>query len=206
MATEWKNWSRRIRMAGWAAVAFVVVAVGVGWAVTNFGPQSRSNEPKPYAAAFSLVDQDGKPVTQADFLGKPSAWFFGFTNCPDVCPTALAEMSAILESLGDDAQKLQVVFVSVDPERDTPEILKDYAGYFDPRIVALTGSQENISSMTKARYIYSEKIPLEGGNYTMQHSAGVQLVAPDGGFWGTLDSEENFDIRLGKVRRLIQGA
>lgn len=72
------------------------------------------------------MNQDGAPVTQADFLGKPSAWFYGFTHCPDVCPTALAEMSAILEALGPDADKLQVVFVSVDPERDTPEIMKDY--------------------------------------------------------------------------------
>ncbi len=192
---------RKLRLILWVLVA---IAAG-GAAFLAFGPgvsPSTAGEAI-YARPFSLVDQDGVSVTQADYLGKPSAWFYGFTHCPDVCPTALAEMSAILEALGPDADKLQVVFVSVDPERDTPEIMKDYVDYFDPRIVGLTGDLAQVATMAKDRYIFFEKVPMEGGDYQMEHQASIQLVTADGRFFGTLAAEEGFDVRLAKVRRLI---
>jgi len=192
---------RKLRLILWVLVA---IAAG-GAAFLAFGPRlAPANAGEAiYANPFSLVNQDGAPVTQANFLGTPSAWFYGFTHCPDVCPTALAEMSAILEALGPDADKLQVVFVSVDPERDTPEIMKDYVEYFDPRISGLTGDLAQVATMAKDRYIFFEKVPMEGGDYQMEHQASIQLVTADGRFFGTLAAEEGFDIRLAKVRRLI---
>lgn len=183
----------------------LVAIAAAGAAFLAFGPRlvpANAGEAV-YAKPFSLVNQDGAPVTQADFLGKPSAWFYGFTHCPDVCPTALAEMSAILEALGPDADKLQVVFVSVDPERDTPEIMKNYVEYFDPRIAGLTGDLAQVATMAKDRYIFFEKVPMEGGDYQMEHQASIQLVDADGRFFGTLATEEGFDVRLAKVRRLV---
>lgn len=196
-------------MTGWRrlrGILWVLVAIAaVGAAFLAFGPRLTPGNAGEaiYAKPFSLVNQDGAPVTQSDFLGKPSAWFYGFTHCPDVCPTALAEMSAILEALGPDAGKLQVVFVSVDPERDTPEIMKDYVEYFDPRIAGLTGNLAQVATMAKDRYIFFEKVPMEGGDYQMEHQASIQLVTADGRFFGTLAAEEGFDVRLAKVRRLI---
>lgn len=192
---------RKLRIVLWALV--VVAAAGAGFLA--YGPRSTgvSEVEAIYAKPFQLVNQDGAAVTEASFLGKPSAWFYGFTHCPDVCPTALAEMSALLEELEPDADKLNVVFVSVDPERDTPEIMKEYVEYFDDRITGLTGDLAQISTMAKDRYIFFEKEPMEGGDYLMQHQASIQLVTADGRFFGTLATEEGFDTRMAKLRRLI---
>lgn len=195
---------RTFRIILWTLVA--VAGIGAT-ALFLYQPQTPLNTPDAiYARPFELLDQDGAKVTEAAYLGKPSAWFYGFTQCPDVCPTALAEMSAILEALGPDADKLQVVFVTVDPERDTPEIMKDYVAYFDARIDGLTGSLEAVTAMAQDRYIYFEKAPLEGGGYLMDHQASIQLVDASGQFFGTLVSEESFDVRLAKIRRLIGDA
>lgn len=191
---------RAFRIILWSLVA--VMGIGAS-ALFLYRPVSDQDGDPFYARPFELVDQDGAAVTEAAYLGKPSAWFYGFTHCPDVCPTTLAEMTAILEALGPDADKLKVVFVSVDPERDTPAIMKDYIDYFDPRIDGLTGSLESVSGMAKDRYIFFEKVPMEGGEYLMEHQASVQLVDADGRFFGTLATEENFKTRLAKVRRLI---
>ena len=192
---------RTIRWVSCALVALVVAILVLAWAQKAFLTPA---EAKPYATPFELTDQNGKTVTEQNLLGKPSAWFFGFTHCPDVCPTALAEMAQVLTELGPDADKLTVVFVSVDPARDTPALLKDYVAYFDERIVALTGDEQQLHQMTKARYIYYKKVG-DGDSYEMDHTAGVQLVHADGRFFGTLDSHEAADVRLRKVRRLIGG-
>jgi protein SCO1/2 len=194
---------RKIRIVLWVAVA--VAAAGAAFLLYGPRPNTVAAGEAIYAKPFELVDQTGAAVTEASFLGKPSAWFYGFTHCPDVCPTALAEMSALLEALGPDADKVQVVFVSVDPERDTPEIMKDYVDYFDPRITGLTGELDQVTTMAKDRYIFFEKVPVEGGEYLMEHQATVQLVTSDGRFFGTLAAEENFETRVAKVRRLIAG-
>lgn len=192
---------RKLRLILWVLVA--IAAAGAAFLAFSPGVSPSTAGEAIYARPFSLVDQDGVSVTQIDYLGKPSAWFYGFTHCPDVCPTALAEMSAILEALGPDADKLQVVFVSVDPERDTPEIMKDYVEYFDTRIAGLTGDLAQVTTMAKDRYIFFEKVPMEGGDYQMEHQASIQLVDAEGRFFGTLAAEEGFDVRLAKVRRLI---
>jgi Uncharacterized protein SCO1/SenC/PrrC, involved in biogenesis of respiratory and photosynthetic systems len=193
---------RNLRIFLWVLVA---VAAG-GAAFLAYGPRVSPADAGDaiYAKPFTLVNQAGAQVTQADFMGTPSAYFYGFTHCPDVCPTALSEMSALLDALGQDADKLQVVFVSVDPERDTPEIMADYVDYFDPRIAALTGDLDQITTMAQDRYIFFEKVPMDGGDYTMEHQASIQLVTADGRFFGTLAAEEGFDVRLAKIRRLIE--
>lgn len=193
---------RAFRIVLWS----LVVLAGAGAAYLYLAPRNASVDAGQavYATPFTLVDQDGAEVTEADFLGKPSAWFYGFTQCPDVCPTTLSEMSALLEALGPDADRLQVVFVSVDPERDDVATMKGYVDYFDDRIMGLTGALQDVSAMARTRYIYFEKVPLEGGDYTMDHSASVHLADADGAFFGTLDGEEPFETRLQKLRRFIQ--
>ncbi len=131
---------------------------------------------------FHLVDQDGKAVTEKDLLGKPTAIFFGFTFCPEVCPTTLTEMTGWLRDLGPDAEKLNVVFVSVDPERDTPAQLKLYLSNFDHRIRGLTGTTAQTDVAAKAYRVYHRKVPIDGGEYTVDHSSAVYLFDAKGNF------------------------
>jgi protein SCO1/2 len=171
--------------------------VAVSGAPTSLGPGVAMNTP------FQLINEDGQAVTEVDFAGKPGAWFYGFTNCPDVCPTALAEIAALLGKLGPDAEKLNAVFVTVDPERDTLGIIKGYVDYFDPRIIGLTGTLANVEAMTKARFVQFEKVPREDGAYAMQHPASIYLVDANGEFAGTLDAEEPMDTKLSKLKKLV---
>ncbi|MDE1568776.1 SCO family protein [Aquabacter sp. P-9] len=131
---------------------------------------------------FQLVDQTGARVTEADLKGKLTLIFFGFTHCPDICPTALFEMSEILAALGPDASKVQVMFVTVDPERDTPEVLKTYLSSFNPQVRGLSGTPEQIDAMKRAYRVYSKKVPLDGGDYTMDHTAVIYLMDKSGAF------------------------
>lgn len=131
---------------------------------------------------FQLVDQNGQAVTDKSLRGKPTLIFFGFTHCPDVCPTALFEISEILRVLDKDASRVNTFFVSVDPERDTPAIMKDYIASFDPNLKALTGSPEAVAQIVSAYRVYSKKIPLKDGDYTMDHTALIYLMDRDGRF------------------------
>jgi len=130
---------------------------------------------------WSLPDVDGTVRTAADFSGKVTVVFFGFVTCPDVCPTALAELAQVRERLGDDADKLQVLFVTVDPERDTPEIVSAYLEQFDPSFIGLRGDAEQLAAAAKAFKVFYAKVPMgDAGNYTMDHSAGLYLFDPKG--------------------------
>lgn len=131
---------------------------------------------------FKLVDDGSQPVTEAVLKGKPSLVFFGFTHCPDVCPTALFEMSEIFRALGPDADKAQAFFITVDPERDTPEIMKSYVSSFVPQIHGLTGTPEQIEVVKKEYRVFSRKVPLKDGDYTMDHTAVVYLMDKAGNF------------------------
>ena len=124
---------------------------------------------------FTLIASDGRTVTQKDFSGEPTLIFFGYTHCPDVCPATLFEMSEVLRALGPD-KKAAAVFITVDPERDTPDVLKDYLASFDPRIVGVTGSREQIDPVLKEFRVYSRKVGNEGDDYTMDHTALVYLM------------------------------
>jgi protein SCO1/2 len=160
----------------------------------------------PIGGAFSLTDQSGAPFSNGDLLGKPYAIFFGYTHCPDVCPTTLFELSRALAKLGPDAERLRVVFVTVDPARDTPDFLKEYLTAFDRRIVALTGSDKEIAEAAKTFRIFYQKVAAEDGDYTMDHSASVILMDAAGSFVGTISYGEDSEKMLAKLRRLLTGA
>lgn len=130
--------------------------------------------------SFQLTDHTGRRVTDKDFRGRYMLVYFGYTSCPDVCPTTLAVMAQALEKLGDKAQHVAPVFITIDPERDTPKVLADYVKSFGPNFVGLTGSVAEIKDAEKKFRVYAVKKPLEGGNYGMDHSSVIYLMGPDG--------------------------
>jgi protein SCO1 len=190
------------------AIAAGAVLLGAG-TVYLLSPNSPLREQQAnlveIGGPFKLTTQDGKPLSNEDLKGSPFAVFFGFTHCPEVCPTTLWEMSEALKALGDKADKLKVLFVSVDPERDTPEFMSSYLKSFDPRIIGLTGSEEAIAAIGKAYRVYSRKVPTEGGDYTMDHTASVYLMDAEGRFSGVISYEEDSKVRLAKLERLVNG-
>ncbi|MCH8179904.1 MAG: SCO family protein [Proteobacteria bacterium] len=133
-----------------------------------------------YARQLALKDFDGKQRTLADFKGKVVFVFFGFTQCPDVCPTTMAELAEVRRRLGADGSKVQGVFVSVDPERDTPEVLKAYLGNLDASFVGLTGSLDQVDATAREFKVFYQKVPTPGGSYTLDHTAGAYVFDPAG--------------------------
>jgi protein SCO1/2 len=192
---------RIVRTIAWAAV--VVLGVAILWLVAvdrNATPPSVTTAA--IGGPFSLVNQHGAAVTEAALQGHPSALFFGYTFCPDVCPTTLADMTVWLKDLGPAADRLKVYFITVDPERDTPQLMASYLEAFDPRITGLTGSRPAIDQMLKAYRVYSRKVPGAGESYTMDHTASVYLLDDKAQFTGTLDYQENPDTAFAKLKRL----
>ena len=138
--------------------------------------------PAAIGGPFQLTDQSGAAVTEKNLQGKPSLIFFGFTHCPDICPTALFEMSEILRAMGKDADRVNAYFISVDPERDNKEAMKDYLSSFDPHLKGLTGDPEAVAKVLSAYRVYAKKVPLKDGDYTMDHTALTYLMDRDGRF------------------------
>ncbi|AOO80008.1 SCO family protein [Bosea vaviloviae] len=159
-------------------------------AIITFSP-TRQNQTGTASVGgpFALTTPDGKTLTDKELRGAPFLVFFGFTHCPDICPTKLFEISEMLRAAGAKGEKLRALFISVDPARDTPETLKSYLGSFDPRIVGLTGDQAAIDATVKAYRAYAKKVPLKDGDYTMDHTALVYLMGKDGNFIGAFNSE-----------------
>jgi protein SCO1 len=152
---------------------------------------------------FRLTDQDGRPVSDQDLRGKPFLVFFGYTHCPDVCPTTLFDLSETLRSLGPDADRVGAAFITVDPERDTSTALKDYLSSFDPHLRGLTGDAEAIRAVTKAYRVYYRKIPLEGGDYTMDHTALVYLMGKDGHFIAPFNVKRPPEVAAAELRKYL---
>lgn len=173
------------------AAACVVMALAIGLVTmfvvggrTNSQPGQMASTGQPLIGGdFTLTNQDGQVVDQSILKGKWSLVFFGFTHCPDYCPTTLGVMDAVQEGLGKDAEKLQIVFVSIDPERDTPQLLKDYLSSegFPDGVIGLTGTPEQVAEAAKVYRAYYQKVG-EGEGYTMNHSLTVYLMGPDGQF------------------------
>jgi len=136
---------------------------------------------------FSLVDQDGRTITDKDVTGRPHLVFFGFTHCPDVCPTTLFRISEVLKATGDKGRNLQALFISVDPERDRPDVLKEYLSSFDERVRGLTGEPAAVEAAVKAYRAYARKVPTKDGDYTMEHTAYVYLMDRRNRFVSTLN-------------------
>ncbi len=131
---------------------------------------------------FQLTDQSGQTVTEKDLKGKPTLIFFGFTHCPDVCPTSLFEISEVLRAMGKDADRVNAYFVSVDPARDTAAAMKDYLSSFDPHLKGLTGDEAAVAKVISGFRVYAKKVPLKDGDYTMDHTALIYLMDRKGNF------------------------
>ncbi len=162
-----------------------------------------TTRPSSVGGPFRLLDHNGRVVTEANFKGRPFLVFFGFTHCPDICPTALFEMSEVLKRLGSDADKTAALFISVDPERDTPEKLKDYVSSFHPRIYGLTGTPAEIEAVAKAYRAYAKKVPLDGGGYTVDHSAIVYLMDKEGRFVAPFNLKRSADQAAADLKRRL---
>lgn len=193
-------------LAGLAAGALAALALLSGPKGPPAVPTAIETGKALIGGPFTLTDNTGKRVTEKDFLGKYMLVFFGFTHCPDICPTTLLELTGLLADLGPAADQITPLFITVDPERDTQEMLASYMTSFDPRILALRGTKEQTDEAVKAFAAYYEKVPLEGGNYTMDHTAGVYLIDAEGEFMGTLDLHEPRENQLQKLRRLAETA
>ncbi len=201
---------RYVRYAAWGGVAVLgslLLATLGGWFVTDGPAGRRPVATGPAALAiggpFSLTDHRGQAVTERDYAGKPSAVFFGFTFCPDVCPTTLTDMAAWIEALGPDADRVNWLFVSVDSGRDTPRTMADYLAAFDPRVVGLTGTEAQVAAAARSFQVFYRRVPTEGGGYTMDHSASVFLLDAAGRFAGTIDHKESERVALEKLRLLV---
>jgi protein SCO1/2 len=171
----------------WGAGAFAQHDLGIG--------DSRDIVPR-----YLLQDVNGRATTPEDFKGYFQLLSFGYTFCPDICPTTLTEMAAVLKDLGPYARRLRPIFISVDPERDTLKVLRDYTAFFDPRIIGMTGAPALVSRAATNFKVRYQKVPKEGGNYAVDHSAGMYLLGPDGSFakkfgYGTPHGEIAAEIR-----------
>ena len=152
---------------------------------------------------FRMIDQNGKPFTEADLKGKWHLIFFGYTHCPDVCPTTLNELSLALDRLGAKRDQVGIVMITVDPERDTQETLKSYIASFDAPITALSGTPEQVVEAEKAYRVYSAKRPTEGGNYDMDHSAVIYVMDPQGRFTATFTPDTGADAVAERMQKLL---
>lgn len=165
----------------------LALAILTGLLLWRMGDQATTGEaagtaPVSIGGPFALVDQNGRLRTDKDFRGHWVLLYFGYTYCPDVCPTTLALMAAALGRLGAKAEKVEPLFVTVDPERDTPAVLKKYLAVFGPRFIGLTGTPAQIAQVAHAYRVYYAKHKLEGGTYSVDHSSVVYLLDPRGKF------------------------
>ena len=177
---------------------------GYLWLSQNQPLQVATETAAKVGGPFNLVSHKGTQITQENLRGRRHAIFFGFTHCPDICPTTLLQTAGWLKKLGTDSDKLDFYFFSVDPERDTPEILNEYVNAFDPRITGVTGNPEEMAKTLKSYKVYAERVDLEDDDYTMDHSAFVMLFHSDGSFQGTISFDENEESAIAKLRKLLE--
>ena len=174
--------------------AFLIGLAALGAAAYwTFVPGAGGSSASGIGGPFRLVDGDGRAVTEKDFAGSPHLVFFGFTHCPDICPTKLFELSEMFRAMGDKGKGIRAIFVTVDPERDTPAVMKSYVASFDPCIVGLTGDRAEIDRVTREFRAYAKKVPLKDGDYTMEHTALIYLMGKDGRFVGSFNVERGPD-------------
>ena len=153
---------------------------------------------------FSMLAHDGTRVTHDDLAGRRSLVFFGFTSCPDICPTTLLQVAAWLDAMGDNGDLIDAYFVTVDPERDTPERVADYVAYFSDRITGLVGTADELRRMADSYRLYYARIDLDDGNYTMDHTAAVYLMDGEGRFFDAITMTASFDEAVAKLTRLVE--
>jgi protein SCO1/2 len=194
---------RRLRIILWIAVAITLVAGGfLLLRKPAQRPPVQSIDLSSIGGPFTLVGSDGQPFSSAKLNGKPYAIFFGFTHCPDVCPTTLARLVKLRQQLGAGEQPFEILFVTVDPERDGPSEVGKYAELFNSPITGLTGSPAQIEQVKKQFGIFSEKVEQPGGDYSVNHTATVLLFDRAGKFDGTIAPEEQDPAALAKLKRI----
>jgi protein SCO1 len=185
-----------------AFLSGLVLFLGAIFLVTGLSPAPNAGA-SAIGGPFHLVDQNGKPFTDQDMKGKPYLVFFGYTHCPDICPTTLFEISQLFRKLGPDGNDLGALFITVDPERDTQAVLKDYLASFDPHLRGLTGDRKAIDQAIKDYRVYAKKVPLPGGDYSMDHTAMVYLMDKDGHFVAPFNMQRTADAEAADVRRYL---
>ena len=204
MATSAKT---RLLVYGSLALLFASSAyVGITlWRSSPDAPTARDAARDAISGQFSLIDHRGKSVTEEDYNGKWRLVFFGFTYCPDVCPTTLSTVGEVLQELGPLASEIYPLFITVDPERDTPEVMADYVANFDPRIIGLTGSPKQLEKATESYRVYYAKVPdaNEADGYTMDHTAYLYLMNRQGDFETVLRHEEKPEIVVTKLKEVL---
>jgi protein SCO1/2 len=182
------------------ASSLVVGLLVLFWAM---GGVSKVVQPAAVGGPFQLTDQNGKAVTDASLKGKPTLIFFGYTHCPDVCPTSLFEMSEVLRAMGKDADKVNAVFISVDPERDTPATMKDYLSSFDPHLEGLSGDPAETAKVITSYRVYAKKVPMKDGDYTMDHTALIYLMDRDGRFVSPFNLKRSPEEAATELKRYL---
>lgn len=190
---------RRFRMILWVLVAIAaIIATAIFFLAPPRSPSALGG------GDYHVTDPAGNRLDASMFKGKPSMLFFGYTHCPDVCPTTLAEMASWFEALGDAGKDLRGFFVTVDPERDPPEVLADYVSAVTDRVTPISGDPAEVMKLADAWKVAIEKVPgSDPGDYTMNHTASVFLINKDGGFEGTIAYGENADTAVEKIRKLL---
>lgn len=199
--------AKRLLLAAVVAAGLLVLASGAllyyAFTVTPHGA-ANSVLSAMIGGKFTLVDQNGKPFTDADMRGKWQLVFFGYTHCPDVCPTTLNELSLAFDKLGPAARKkIGVVFISVDPDRDTPAVLKDYVSSFSAPVTALTGTPAEVAQAAKDYRVYFAKHPTKDGGYDMDHSALIYVMDPEGRFTATFAPDDPADKIAERMQKLL---
>jgi protein SCO1 len=194
---------RKGLLAAAGMVAAIAVAAGATALWMGFALRAQVQSNTKIGGSFTLVDDTGAQVTDAALKGRPTVVYFGFTFCPEICPTTLTELTQWMRLLGPDADKLNYVFVTVDPERDTPKVMHDYVSAFDPRIRGLTGTPDQIAKVTGEYRVYYKRIPTSDGGYTMDHTAGLYLMDSNVRFFGFIGYQEKTDVAVAKLRKLI---
>ena len=195
---------RRLRLLLWIAVGIAAVG-GIFLAMTPPSPPTQQGQELPLdtiGGPFTLVGSNGQPFASARLAGKPAAIFFGFTNCPDVCPTTLARLAQLRKQLGQGDDSFSIVFISVDPERDRPADVGRYTTLFDTPIIGLTGSPAQVERVKEQFGVFSRKVPTPGGGYSVDHTATVFLLDRNGKFVATLAPDEANAPALDKLRRI----
>ena len=193
----------RVALVCAAFAAGLGLCLGVIALLGGMSFSGKALQPVAIGGSFRLTDQNGKAVTDQDLKGKPFLVFFGFTHCPDVCPTTLFDVSEVLRSLGPDADRTAALFITVDPERDTAAALKDYLGSFDPHLRGLTGDADALAAVAKEYRVYYKKVPLDGGDYTMDHTAIVYLMDKDGRFVSPFSLKRKPDVAAAELRKYL---
>jgi protein SCO1 len=193
---------RVVAMLG-AFLGGLVLVFGAILLITGRSPSPIGPAVAAVGGPFHLEDQNGRPVSDQDMKGRPFLVFFGFTHCPDVCPTTLFDISEVLKRLGKDADHTGALFITVDPERDTPAVLKDYLSNFDPHLRGLTGDAAAVEAALRAYRVYAKKVPLPGGDYTMDHTAVVYLMDKDGRFVAPFNLKRTPQAAADDLRRFL---